>query len=477
MNDKVGVLRLLNCSEKPRKRSHFLAATSFPRRGALAVCALSAVFLAACGGGGDGNSGSTVALGGLLSGLSPGAQLTIQNGLATAVLSTNGRYSLAAVSYGASYNVRVVTQPVGETCTVSQGTGTASGPVTNANIVCTRNVAKFAYVLSNLGTGVNGTVTAYIVSAGVLSSPVAIATGVHPVAMAVNPAGTYLYVVNDPLSGNGTISVYQINRSTGVLTDVTQGSPANSGTTPSAIAIDPSGSYLYVTDTTGPVIRAYAISGNTLTATGTPQATGNNPSEVAVAPSGNFVYVTNYGDNSVSAYSLSRVNGALTPDSAGSVIGLVNQNPASIAVGPAGNALYTANSGDFSVASLSVNTSTGALSNLNNQTAGTGSGSLAVDPNGRFLLVANGSANTVGFYTVNASTGALSSSLNNTSLAGSVDSQANVTLDPTGAYAYVTDQTDSKVYAYSVDSTLGALNSLTPASISAATPVAVVLTP
>ena len=477
MNDKVGMLRLPKRGDTPSDRSRSIEGIPFPRCGALAVFALSAVFLAACGGGGDGNSGATVALGGALSGLSPGVQLTIQNGLATAVLSSNGRYALSNVSNGASYNVRVVTQPTGQTCTVSQGTGTASGPVSNVNIVCTRNIAKFAYVLNDLGTGANGTVTAYTVSSGALNSPVVINTGVHPVAMAVNPAGTYLYVVNSPLAGSGTISVYQINRSTGALTDVTQGSPAIAGTSPSAITVDPTGSYLYVTDTTGPVVRAYSISGSTLTASGSPQATGSNPTAVAVAPSGNYVYVANYGDSSVSAYTLSRVNGALTPDSGGSVIGLVNQNPASIVFAPAGNALYTANSGDFSVASLSVNTSTGVLSNLNNQTAGSGAGSLAADPNGQFLLVANGNANTVDFYTLNASTGALSSSLHSTPLAGPIDSQANITLDPTGAYAYVTDQSNSRVYAYSVDSTVGVLNSLTPASISATTPVAVLLTP
>lgn len=111
------------------------------------------------------------------------------------------------------------------------------------------------------------------------------ATGTGPVGIAVNPAGTMVYVANQA----GSVSAFTINASSGVLT-VVAGSPFAAGTKLTAIAIDRTGSFLYVTNpgTAMGSNNAYAFSINSTTGAltavaGSPFATGINPVAIAIA--------------------------------------------------------------------------------------------------------------------------------------------------------------------------------------------------
>jgi hypothetical protein len=97
-------------------------------RGVLA-CALWSLGLAACGGMQQSNVGGT------LSGLNAGASVTVRNNNAdTMTLTENGPFHFPVfVPGGNPYNVVVLVQPVGQTCTVANGRGTlddAADPVT-----------------------------------------------------------------------------------------------------------------------------------------------------------------------------------------------------------------------------------------------------------------------------------------------------------------------------------------------------------
>ena len=107
-------------------------------------------------------------------------------------------------------------------------------------------------------------------------------TGNHPVGIAVNPAGTYLYVAN---SLDATISVFSINASTGALTAITN-SPFAAGATVSGVAIDPSGKYLYVTNPAANTITGFSINASTGALTqfaGQPAAAGTQPTSLTTA--------------------------------------------------------------------------------------------------------------------------------------------------------------------------------------------------
>ncbi len=71
----------------------------------------------------------------------------------------------------------------------------------------------------------------------------------------------------------------------GVLTPLS-GSPFAAGVQPSAIASDPSSTYVYVTDFTSGNVRGYSVaSGNLTPLAGSPFPAGNQPSAIVVDPS------------------------------------------------------------------------------------------------------------------------------------------------------------------------------------------------
>jgi hypothetical protein len=77
-----------------------------------------------------------------LSGLSSGNAITLTNGAQTQSLSSNGTFSFT-VNSNSSYNVLVSAQPTGQSCTVANGAGSASGPVNNIAVSCTMINASY----------------------------------------------------------------------------------------------------------------------------------------------------------------------------------------------------------------------------------------------------------------------------------------------------------------------------------------------
>jgi hypothetical protein len=86
--------------------------------------------------------GEEQTLGGQLRGLTPGQTITLQDSRGeTLTLSSNGAFAFpTAVARGATYSVEILTSPsspVAQTCSLSNGTGTAGGaPITNIAVDC-----------------------------------------------------------------------------------------------------------------------------------------------------------------------------------------------------------------------------------------------------------------------------------------------------------------------------------------------------
>jgi hypothetical protein len=199
-------------------------------------------------------------------------------------------------------------------------------------------------------------------------------------------AQSFAYVVN---SGDGTVSAYKINSTTGTLSPVT-GSPFPAGSTPDSVAVDPSGKFAYVANIGDNTVSAYTINSTTgaLTLVGSVSA-GPLPTSVAVDPSGKFAYVTNEGDggNNVSAYTIDSTTGALSPVT-GSPFA-AGDVPKSVAVDPSGKFAYVANVGGEApgnVSAYTINSTTGALSPVLGSpfAAGRIPFSVAADPSGKF---------------------------------------------------------------------------------------------
>jgi YVTN family beta-propeller protein len=171
----------------------------------------------------------------------------------------------------------------------------------------------------------------------------AIPVGVRPNGIAVNPAGTRVYVTNfgsSAINGN-TVSVINIENDTNTVI----GSAIPVGVRPLDVAVNPAGTRVYVTNNTENTVSVIDTATNTVVATIT---VGSGPREVAVNPAGTRVYVTNNTENTVS------VIDTATNTVLGSTI-TVGLAPVGIAVNRAGTRVYVANflGGTVSVISVS----------------------------------------------------------------------------------------------------------------------------
>src|SRR5579859_4710015 len=136
------------------------------------LCLGSALLLSACGGGGGGGSSynggpppppppATYSVGGTVAGLATGVSVVLQNsGGNNTTVSANGSFSFAtAVTNGTAYAVTVLTQPTGQICTVSAGSGTVAGAnVTGVQVACVTNTYTISGTVTGLNTGAQVTV-------------------------------------------------------------------------------------------------------------------------------------------------------------------------------------------------------------------------------------------------------------------------------------------------------------------------------
>jgi hypothetical protein len=108
---------------------------------AVTCSALLAVLLGGCGGGNSGNA----TIGGNVSGLAPNTTVTLtDNGGAPISISANGSFTFpGTIASAGGYKVEVKTQPAGQNCLVTYGSGVidfSGNNVTNVAVVCSGNV-------------------------------------------------------------------------------------------------------------------------------------------------------------------------------------------------------------------------------------------------------------------------------------------------------------------------------------------------
>jgi 6-phosphogluconolactonase len=160
-----------------------------------------------------------------------------------------------------------------------------------------------------------------------------VVSGSSPSGLAMNAAGTFLYVANrDSENVSGFTIASGGGQIAGTLTPIA-GSPYATGLGPVAGAVDPSGQFLYVTDQNSNQVSGYRIRAGTGTLTplsNSPYSAGAGPDYVAISPTNKFLYVSNSGAASISAYKIDPTSGNLIPASGAVPTGA---SPAGIAFG------------------------------------------------------------------------------------------------------------------------------------------------
>jgi 6-phosphogluconolactonase len=202
--------------------------------------------------------------------------------------------------------------------------------------------------------------------------------GDNPVGIVTSKVGNYVYVIDDevPTTGApyGVVLAFSQNTSTGALTQipcvangtsvcVTPQTPIaggfTAGVTPSSIAEDPTGKFVYVTDSSTNLVIGYlTASGSVSPMISSPFAAGLFPEGITVDPRGLFVYLANYAASTVQGYAINPATGSLS----GFGTAGVATGPTCVTIDPAlGIYLYTSNYIDNSVSAEQLNPHTGAL--------------------------------------------------------------------------------------------------------------------
>lgn len=117
---------------------------------------------------------------------------------------------------------------------------------------------------------------------GSLSIQTNILAGVAPGFTIADPLNRFVFVANSG-TGQGTISAYSIQPVNGTLTSVS-GSPFLSGFSPIGLSIDPSGKFLYSSNTEGGNVSGYTIGGDGSLSpiSGFPVTAGTNPFSIEI---------------------------------------------------------------------------------------------------------------------------------------------------------------------------------------------------
>jgi 6-phosphogluconolactonase (cycloisomerase 2 family) len=279
--------------------------------------------------------------------------------------------------------------------------------------------------------GNNSVIHFTVDSNGALTKADSVTLAATPVALAVNSANTFLYV----LSGTKTATLTEYALASGVIgsvaTQQTLTIPGYSGDTlvPTGLFALASGGAVVATAydqsayNPGGVTTSSAnpgwlfsfgvgSSGALTTALGSPYAAGVKPSAVAADPTSRFVYVTDFASSQLIGYAISSgtnlsflLNGPFK----------TGNEPSALAIDPRGKFIYVSNELDNSVSAFSIDLATGtpvaAVNPTGSATNTTDTEPVAIGVDsavGRFVFTANYLGNSVSGFTLDPTAGTLS---------------------------------------------------------------------
>jgi 6-phosphogluconolactonase (cycloisomerase 2 family) len=404
-------------------------------------------------------STNTFTIGGTVSGLATGQQVTLfNNGGNARIVNANGAYTFTTpVNYNGSYAVTVNTQPTGQTCSVTTGTGSGvTANVTTANITCSTNTFTIGGTVSGLGASEQVTLHNNGADAKVVN-----ANGAYTFTTAVPYNGTYTVTVNAQPTGKtctvsnltGTVttanvtnvtvscstSTYTIGGTITGLVSTQQVTLYNNGGDAKIVNVGTGGTFTFTTPVS--YNTSYAVTVNTQPAAEFCRITGGsgsnvtaNVTSVSISCRPATVYVTNSTDSTVSQYSVDVDTGALT--SLGAAVSTTAASvPRTVAVDPSGRYAYVANESTGDVAQFTIG-ATGALTAMSPATVAAESSpwGVVVHPSGQYAYVTNKGSDTVSQYSIG-SDGKLTAMSTATVASGS--HPFRITISPNGLYAYV----------------------------------------
>jgi 6-phosphogluconolactonase (cycloisomerase 2 family) len=294
----------------------------------------------------------------------------------------------------------------------------------------------------------------------------------------------YLYVTTSKASP-GVINQYSVDYQSGAI--VQFGTPVTAGVNPVASVAAPNATTIYVVNQGDSTVQEFAVGdGGGLTAKNTYPTTGNTPTAIAIDPAGKFLFVTctYQGTNTSGAGALS-VFPISSDNSLGAATNInIGNNPVGVAVATFNPTVYVVDQEPATtpqVLAFAEDTTSGALTPVAGTTATTGfaagvqPSAIAAEPTGRYVYVTDRAANQLIGYVVKAG-GGLQPMVNGPFPTGLYP--VAITADPRGKYLYVANFAAKSISSYAINTATG-----TPASVAGTAittdpePVAIALDP
>jgi 6-phosphogluconolactonase len=341
-------------------------------------------------------------------------------------------------------------------------------------------VVGYVYMTTNKSTP--GVIDQYAIDfqSGALSSiGTPVAAGTNPVRLVADPTGKFIYVVNQgsiTVPGSSSVQEFAVQ---GDGTLVSKNTYAT-GTSPTAVAIDPQGKFLYVTfnyqtGTSGPGgISIFPVNADNSLGTALTQPVGNGPVGIEVSYFNHFVYVVDQETPTnamILGFSQNTSTGALTPVPGTTITTVAGKTvatgyptagvPSAIAEEQTSRFLYVTDQTDNYLIGYDVAPNGSLVAMLNGPfQTGLFPVAVTVDPTGKLLYVVNYNARTVSGYAIDSSTGTPSSS------AGILGTQVGVgptcaTIDPAlGIFLYTSNNLDNSISGERLNNSTGTLTTV-----------------
>jgi 6-phosphogluconolactonase len=469
--------------------------------------------LAACGG----SSTATYTVGVNVSGLRSNGSLTLaNNGSDSLTVAANGTVTFAKqIPSGGQYAVTVASQPAGETCKVSNGSGSITTPDVTVLVNCTANSYSIGGSVTGLaGSGLvlgSGTDRVSVSANGGFTFVTPLASGsafdISIITQPANPTQTcrlingngtvqagnvidvgvacantarFAYFVSEDSLFAGSVWAFAIDPISGALLPVA-GSPFAAGDGTNSLTVDPRGAFLHAANGGAGAsqfsISAYAIdrnSGALSPLAGSPFPAPASATSITLSPNGKFAYVAKEFDDAIIPYSVDAATAALSP-----LIPVTTGDgpyvPGSdmirdVAVEPSGTFLYSIGHNINRILGRKIDPTTGLLNSIPGSPFPTtfATTGLAFDASGAHLYLVDFETSTgdIALLTRDGSTGALKTE-SHFKLPGAIPPKW-VAIHPRGRFAYVGDY-HARGYVFAIDPTTGTISAMntTPLAASA----------
>ena len=231
--------------------------------------------------------------------------------------------------------------------------------------VAAETSGRYVWIGDRLGDVYKIDVATRTVAAG----PIDVGHSNLPRGIAVDPAGTFVYVAN---MDSGTVAVIDTSTNTVLSPQIAV------GTSPHGIAVDPTGTWVYVTNEADDTVTVISTATKSVVAT---VAVGADPIGVAFNPSGTRAYVANNIDDTITV-----INPAGPHTVLGSPIA-VPGGPFGLAISSDGKRLYASNCCADTVTEINIQGDANVITDT--VPVDLGPEGISIEPLGRYVLAVN----------------------------------------------------------------------------------------